>query len=78
MDERMSILHIPYLSYVNGFLTCRKILRRGTFGFTSHQKEVVLRIFMALENPSPLSGLNPRTLGPVASTLTTAPPRRLL
>jgi hypothetical protein len=35
-------------------------------------KEVVLRIFFTLKNPS---GSNPRTLGPVASTLTTSPPR---
>jgi hypothetical protein len=39
-------------------------LRHGTDGFTSPPKEVVLR-----------SGSNPRTLGPVASTLTTSPPR---
>jgi hypothetical protein len=38
-------------------------LRHGTDGFTSPPKEIVLRIF------SPQPGLNPRTLGPVASTL---------
>jgi hypothetical protein len=48
-------------------------LRHGTDGFTSPPKEVVLRIFITLKNPRP--GLNPRTLGPVASTLTTSPPR---
>jgi hypothetical protein len=42
------------------------------------RKERVLRIFIALKNPSPMSGSNPRPLGPVASTLTTTPPRRLL
>jgi hypothetical protein len=42
----------------------------------SHQKKGVVRIFVALKNPSPLPGLNPRPLGPVASTLTTTPPRR--
>jgi hypothetical protein len=46
-------------------------LRHGTDGFTS--KQVVLRIFITLKNPR--SGSNPRTLGPVASTLTTSPPR---
>jgi hypothetical protein len=30
-------------------LTCRKILRHGTSGFTSHPKESVLRIFIALK-----------------------------
>jgi hypothetical protein len=32
---------------------CRIILRNGTSGFTSHPKESVLRIFIALKNPSP-------------------------
>jgi hypothetical protein len=63
-----------YLKYLKGSLTCCKILHR-TSGFTSHPKERVLRIFIALKNPSP--GLNPWSLGPVASTLTTTPPRRL-
>jgi hypothetical protein len=44
-------------------------LRHGTDGFTSPPKEVVPRIFI------PRSGSNPRTLGPVASTLTSSPPR---
>jgi hypothetical protein len=57
--------------------TCHKILRHGTSSFTSHPKEGVLRIFIALKNPSPWLGSNPQPLGPVASTLTTAPPRRL-
>jgi hypothetical protein len=35
----------------------------------------VLRIFIAFKNPSPRPGLNPRPLVPVASTLTTTPPR---
>jgi hypothetical protein len=42
------------------------------------RKEVVLRIFIALKNPSPRPGSNSQTLGPVASTLTTTPPRRLV
>jgi hypothetical protein len=55
------------------FIHARKVLlhavnlRHGTDGFTSPPKEVVLRIFITLKNP--------RTLGPVASTLTTSPPR---
>jgi hypothetical protein len=36
-----------YLKYLKGSLTCRKILRHGTSGFTSHAKECVLRIFIA-------------------------------
>jgi hypothetical protein len=56
--------------------TCRKILRHGISGCISHPKEGVLRIFIALKNPSLRPGLNPRPLGPVASTPTTTPPRR--
>jgi hypothetical protein len=42
------------------------------------RKKGVLQIFIALKNPSPRPGLNPRTLGPMASTLTITPPRRLM
>jgi hypothetical protein len=66
-----------YLKYLKGFFTCRKILRHGTSGFTSHPKEDVLWIFIALNNPSPRPDSNPWPLGAVASTLTTTPPRRL-
>jgi hypothetical protein len=66
-----------YLKDLKGSLTCRKILRHGTSGFTSHPKEGVLRIFIVLKNPSPWPGLKPRPLGPVASRLTTTLPRQL-
>jgi hypothetical protein len=65
-----------YLKYLKGSLTFRKIWRHGTSGFTSHPKDGVLWIFIALKNPSPRPVLNPRPLDPVASTLTTTPPRR--
>jgi hypothetical protein len=58
-----------YLRDVNGSLTCRKILRHGNSRFTSHPKEGVLQIFIALKNSSPWPGLNPRPLDPVTSTL---------
>jgi hypothetical protein len=77
MDEGIRILLMQYLWYVKGSFTCRKSLRHGISGFTSHPTEGVLRIFIALKNPSHRPGLNPRPLGPVASTLTTTPPRRL-
>jgi hypothetical protein len=48
-----------YLKYLKGSLTCRKILRHGTPDFTSHPKEVVLRIFIALKNPSTRPGFKP-------------------
>jgi hypothetical protein len=37
----------------------------------------VLRIFITLKNSSAWPGSNLRPLGPVASTLTTTPPRQL-
>jgi hypothetical protein len=57
-------------------LTRRKILRYGTLGFTSHSKEGVFWIFIALTNPSHWPRSNSRPLGAVVSTLTTTPPRR--
>jgi hypothetical protein len=47
-----------------GFLTCRKILRHGADGFTSPAKGVLLRIFIALKNPSPSDWFEPATLEP--------------
>jgi hypothetical protein len=44
-------------------LTCRKILLNGANGFTSSQKEVVLRIFIALKNPSSSAGFEPANSG---------------
>jgi hypothetical protein len=34
-------------------------------------------LFIAIKNPSPWPGLNPRPLGPETSSLTTSPPKRL-
>jgi hypothetical protein len=76
--EGLRILRIQYPRYVNASLTCCKILRHVISSFTSHLKESVLWNFIALKNPSPRPGLNPWSLGPVASTLTTTPPRRII
>jgi hypothetical protein len=38
-------------------------LRHGTDGFTSPPKEVVLRIFITLKNPSTSAGIEPATSG---------------
>jgi hypothetical protein len=38
-------------------------LRHGTDGFTSLPKEVVLRIFITLKNPSSSAGFEPANLG---------------
>jgi hypothetical protein len=59
MDEEWQFC-VPYslFWYVNGSFTCRKILRHGTSGFTSHPKEGVLRSSIAS------AGFEPATLGP--------------
>jgi hypothetical protein len=57
------------------FSTCRKILQHGANGFTSLRKKVVLQIFIAIKKPSSLAGFDPRTLGPVANTITRRPRR---
>jgi hypothetical protein len=46
---------------MQGSLTWRKTLLHGADGFTSSLKEVALRTFIALKNPSSVPGLNPRT-----------------
>jgi hypothetical protein len=76
MDEENKNLVCAFPWFFKISLMCRKILRRGTSGFTYHPKEVLLRIFVALKNLSHWPGSNLRPLGPVASTLTTIPPRR--
>jgi hypothetical protein len=57
--------------------TFHKILRLGVSGFSYPPKENKLRIFIALKNPSPRTGLNPQTFGPMASTLSLTTPRQL-
>jgi hypothetical protein len=59
------------------FLACSKILRHGADGFTSSPNEGVLRMLIALKIPKLRPGLNPRTLGPMVSTLNITPLRRL-
>jgi hypothetical protein len=68
-----NLVYPPPWDFKTSF-TCRKFVRHRTSGFTSHPKEVVLRISITLKNPSPWPRSNPQPLGPVASTLTTTPP----
>jgi hypothetical protein len=66
-----------YLRYLKGFLHAVKSYDMGHPALLSIREEGVLRIFIAIKNQSPRPSLNPPPLGPVASTLTTTPPRRL-
>jgi hypothetical protein len=77
MGEEMIILSIRPCVTSSVLLHAVKSYDMGSSRFTSHPKEGVLRIFIALKNPSPWPGSNRLPLGPVASTLTTTPPRRL-
>jgi hypothetical protein len=47
--------------------------RHGTDGFTSRPKEVVLRIFITLKNPSSSAGFEPANLGSSDKHTTTRP-----
>jgi hypothetical protein len=49
-------------SYLQWYLTCRKIIRHGVDGFTSPPKELVLRIFIAIINTSLSAGFEPANL----------------
>jgi hypothetical protein len=64
-----------HLFHACKFLSHAVNLRHGTDGFTSPPKERRAADFITLKIHRPWPGLNPRTLGPVASTLTTRPPR---
>jgi hypothetical protein len=77
MDEGNENLVYPALRDLKISWTCCKIVRHGTSGFTSHPKEGMLQVFITLKNPLPWLGSNLQPLGPVASTLTTTPPRWL-
>jgi hypothetical protein len=77
MGEGNENLVYPCPSDFKSFLHAVKSYDMEPSDFTFHRKEGVLRIFIALKNPSPRPGFNPRALGSVASTLTTTPPRRL-
>jgi hypothetical protein len=74
MDEGVRILPI---SILNTSRDLKHAVKSYDLRLSSHPKEGVLRIFIALKNPWPRPGLDPRLLGPVASTLTTTPPRRV-
>jgi hypothetical protein len=63
------------VSTPQGSLHCHKSLRRGTGGFMYLPMDIVLRILIALNNPSSLLSLSLIILGLVASTITNRPPR---
>jgi hypothetical protein len=78
-DDEIS-LQSTFVDNYKCFSTCRKILRHGADGFTSRPKEVVVRIVIALKNPSPRPGSKLRIWGPIcklANHYTTEATRKL-
>jgi hypothetical protein len=55
--------------------TCCKIIWHGADGFMSSPKKSCYGFSSSLKIHCPLPGLNPQTLNPMASTITTRPPR---
>jgi hypothetical protein len=50
MDERRETFTLQaFCSHLHVMFTCRKVLRHGASGFTSHPKEGVLRILSPLK-----------------------------
>jgi hypothetical protein len=61
-EENYEFAVTKYLCSYKEFVTCCKILRHGSDGFTFPPKEGVLRIFIALKNPFPPAGYEPSSL----------------
>jgi hypothetical protein len=68
VEKQEGLAKEMYLTYEichisRGSLTFYKILRHGADGFTSPPNEGVLRIFIALTNPSSSAAFEPTKLG---------------
>jgi hypothetical protein len=78
MGEEMRILSIHPCGISRVLLHAVKSYDMGPSALIPIREEGVLRIFLAFKNPSPWPRSNPQPLGPVASTLITRPPRRMV
>jgi hypothetical protein len=65
-----------FLFIFASYFAAKSYVMRPTTLLPPTLKEVVLRTFIAFENPWLRLGLNPRSLGIMASAVTIAPPRR--
>jgi hypothetical protein len=62
--EKMNLALRSIIAHISkGSLTYRKILRHGTYGFTSSPKEGLLWVLIALKYPSPSAGFEAANLG---------------
>jgi hypothetical protein len=58
------ILSTKYLFHtMHGSLTCHTVFRNWASGFTSPQKEVILRVFIVMKSPSSSAGYESANLG---------------
>jgi hypothetical protein len=77
--KTLLILPAKYVCHTpQGSLACRKILRHGTDGFTSLRRKSCCGFLSPLKIHRPRPSLNPRTLGPMTSTIIIKPPRATL
>jgi hypothetical protein len=81
MGDRNDNFIYSSLWYFKGSFTCHKILRHGTFPlYFPSERKVFCKVFCGFLSPLKIHRLslvlNPQPLGPVASTLTSTPPRR--
>jgi hypothetical protein len=76
MGEEMRILSIRPCGTSRVLLHAVKPYVMGPSRFTYHPRGRCAADFITLKNPSPWPDSNPQTLGLVASTLTSTPPRR--
>ena len=81
-SERREMADEFYLKMPDFPLTFRDLLhavnlRHGTNGFTSLPREGVLRIFLALKNPTTSAGFEPANLGTKGQHATSRPPKPL-
>jgi hypothetical protein len=76
MGEEMRILSVCPCGTSRVLLHAIKSYDMGPSHFRSERK-VCCGFLSSLKNPSLWPGSNPQSLGPVASTLTSTPPRRL-
>jgi hypothetical protein len=75
VHEMNLTLRSIYVHTSKRLLICIKILCHEADDFTSPPKEGVVQSFISLKIHLPWPGLNPQTLGPVASMLTITPLR---
>jgi hypothetical protein len=79
MDDEMRILSVRPCGTSRILLHAVKSYDVGPSRFTSHPiGRCAADFYRPYKSPSPWPGSNPQSLGPLASTLTTTPPRRPL